>query len=130
MRDSARVFEPVWVGDEPMQDGGMVDRCGIDAWRLWRPNQGGIVHWVQRTGGQDVDVDMQGLTIVRTPRSGANFFNLKDFARQVEEARELTAHAICAEMRSVLRSRAFKACGCARPPRLNVRNTGSAASGE
>lgn len=84
------IFGPVRIEGVPYRDGGAVDRLGIGAWRLWRENRTALVHHIDRTAGVDVDVDLTGLTVVRTPRSGASFFSLGDFERQADEARRIT----------------------------------------
>lgn len=89
-----RVFTAIQVGDAVCYDGGAVDRLAVEPWRKWRPNQEGIAHWVQRTAGQDVDVDLTGLTIVQTPRSGAKLWSLGDFQGQREEASACTRTAL------------------------------------
>jgi predicted acylesterase/phospholipase RssA len=89
-----RVFAPVEVDGQPFADGGAADRLGIEAWRNWRPHQTAIVHHVQRSAGREVEVDLRGLTVVRTPRSGASFWSLGPFEAQREEARELTHSAL------------------------------------
>lgn len=84
------VFNPVRVNDEICHDGGAKDRLGVDAWRIWRPDRTALAHWVMRTAGQDVDTDLSGVTVVRTPRSGAKLWSLGDFAGQRKEACKLT----------------------------------------
>ena len=86
-----RIFQPVTVGGRRLWDGGAVDRVGLAGWRAWRPDRNALVHWVKGTRGKEVDSEFAGLTIVRTPPSGASFFGLRDFEAQVEEARALTA---------------------------------------
>lgn len=89
-----RVFQPVTVGGRRLWDGGAVDRVGLAGWRAWRPGRDALVHWVEGTRGREVESELAGLTIVRTPPSGASFFKLRNFDAQVEEARALTAAAI------------------------------------
>lgn len=83
------VFEPVRVGQAWCQDGGAADRLGLDAWRNWRPHQQAWAHQVARTAGVDVLADTTGVTLINTPKSGASFLSLGDFAAQVAEARML-----------------------------------------
>ncbi len=92
------IFARVVVDGEPYLDGGAVDRLGLAAWRDWRDQRSVVVHRVERTAGRDVAVDLAGVTLVKTPRSGARFWNLGDFAGQVIEAVRIT-EATLAEQR-------------------------------
>lgn len=87
------VFRPITIDGRALADGGAVDRCGVTAWRAWRSasKTDGLVHWVDATHGTDPDESvMEGLTVVRTPPSGASFFSLRNFDAQLEEAESLT----------------------------------------
>ena len=88
------VFQPVRLAERRLWDGGAVDRLGLDGWRRWRPGRAALVHWVEGTRGRDPGAALHGLEIVRTPPSGASFFDLGEFAAQVEEARVLTAAVV------------------------------------
>lgn len=88
------VFASVPVNDGRYYDGGALDRVGFSAWQRWRPGRRALVHWVERTAGRDVQVEMTGHTLVRTPPSGASFLSLGNFWEQVEEARTLTRAAL------------------------------------
>jgi predicted acylesterase/phospholipase RssA len=88
------VFAPVPIAGVPYQDGGAVDRLGLEAWRAWRSGRSATVHWVERTAGVEVGADLSGLRLIRTPRSGAKLWDLGDFWRQVDEARELARAAL------------------------------------
>ena len=59
-----------------------------------------LAHWVDRTMGTDVPVDESdsGITVVRTPRSGARFWDLGDVEGRREEAR-LKASAVLSSLR-------------------------------
>lgn len=81
------LFHPVTVDGAPYKDGGAADRLGVDAWRAWRPGRAAVAHWVARTAGKDVAADLEGVTVVRTPRSGAKLWSLGDFGAQRAEAR-------------------------------------------
>lgn len=85
------VFAPVRVESARFADGGAADRLGLAAWRTWRPGRRALAHLVERTAGVDVAGDGQGVVVVKTARSGANFFSLGDFAGQVVEARSAAA---------------------------------------
>ena len=88
------IFAPVWVDGEPFIDGGVVDRLGLAAFRAWRPENPVVAHHVERTAGRDVAIDPCRVTLVTTPRSGARFWDLGDFAGQVAEAERITAAAL------------------------------------
>jgi predicted acylesterase/phospholipase RssA len=88
------IFQPVWLAGRRLSDGGAVDRLGLSVWRRWRPGRCALLHWVEGTRGKEPSPDLEGLRIVRTPPSGASFFNLKEFDSQVLEARSATAAAV------------------------------------
>lgn len=88
------LFEPIVVDGVPYRDGGAVDRLGLDAWRRWRPGESAVAHWVERTAGKDVDSDLNGVAVVKTPRSGAKLWSLGDFTAQRTEARALAAEQL------------------------------------
>jgi NTE family protein len=88
------VFSPVEVEGQVYADGGAGDRLGLGAFRSWRPGTHVLAHWVERTAGRDVEADVEDVTVVRTPRSGASFFSLGAFDAQVDEARRITRAAI------------------------------------
>jgi len=87
------VFAPVPVDGIPLQDGGIVDRTGLDAWTAHRGPRPTLLHLVARSGsGVEPEGEPQSdVRIVRTPRSGARFWSLGDFSGQLEEARTATA---------------------------------------
>lgn len=93
------VFPPVLRGAGRFTDGGMVDRTGVGAWRVWRPAQRAIVHVVDRSHGCDVAFDATDTVLVRTPRSRAKFWSLGDFAAQAAEARLLVEQQLTAAKR-------------------------------
>lgn len=88
------VFNPIRIEGRTYADGGAADRLGLDAWRAWRPGRRAIAHAVDRTAGQDVEADLSGVQVVRTPRSGAKLWSLGDFDGQRREARALAARAL------------------------------------
>lgn len=89
-----RVFPSVPIDGRHYVDGGVVDRAGVDAWRRWRPGREAIVHIVARSHGRQVRFDGVGTLVIRTPRSGAQFWSLGDFAGQRAEARALADVAL------------------------------------
>lgn len=79
------IFVPVCHGEQRYQDGGAVDRVAVDAWRAWRPRRAGILHLVERSRGPATQADLSGLTVVRSPVSGAKLWAMGDVAgRQAE----------------------------------------------
>jgi predicted acylesterase/phospholipase RssA len=93
------IFAPITIDGVPYRDGGARDRLGIEAWRLWRGARPALVHHVERTAGVDVQCDLSGLTVIKTPRSRASFLSLRDFDAQVEEARRITEAALAGSCR-------------------------------
>ena len=87
------LFVPVEVGEAVYQDGGVVDRTGLDGWQLLRGSQATVLHLVDRTGGAETDLDAidAAVRVIRTPKSGARFWNLGDVARQMQEAEDRAA---------------------------------------
>ncbi len=83
------LFVPVAVDGVQYADGGAVDRLGLEPWSRLRGEREQLVHLVERSAGAET-VLPPGLSVVRTPRSGANFWSLGDFFGQVEEARKLS----------------------------------------
>lgn len=81
------LFEPVFHGERAYMDGGAVDRVAVDGWRRWRPGRQGVLHLVERSHGPATDADLTGLTVVRSPRSGARLWSLGDVQGQREESR-------------------------------------------
>ncbi len=86
------VFEPMMLGDVHYRDGGAVDRIGYEGWRTWRGDRPVVAHMVERSAGLETPLP-DDVPTIRTPRSGARFWNLGDFDGQLEEAR-LLAHAV------------------------------------
>lgn len=88
------VFAPVRVDGVLYQDGGAVDRYGIEPWMAHRGEKRPIVHRVEASLGREGEGALQGLTVAHTPRSGASFWDLGDVERQIDEARALTEAAL------------------------------------
>lgn len=89
-----RLFTPIVVNGVRYVDGGAADRLGLSAFRQWRGIEPIIAHWVERTAGKDVDANMAGVTVVRTPRAHAQFWNLGDFGAEQAEAERLSHAAL------------------------------------
>ena len=90
------VFAPVMIDGTPLCDGGTVDRIQLVGWKKLRGNREFLVHVVNRSHGAAIEAGLEGAVVVRTPRSGASFFGLGDFAGQLEEACQ-QSHRIFAE---------------------------------
>ena len=84
------VFAPVRVDGVWYRDGGVVDRTGLHNWREIRGERATLLHLVDRTGGAPTLIGdiPQDVRVVRTRRSGAQFWSLGDFAGQVSEAEQ------------------------------------------
>ena len=89
-----RLFRPVGVGGVDYVDGGAADRLGLRAWRQHRPAAQHWVHLVDRTAGAPVEDGLEGCTVVRSPRSGAQLWSLGDVATRFERARQAANRAI------------------------------------
>ena len=85
------IFEPVTINGEDYGDGGFVDRIGAQAWREMRPDQSHVAHIVDRSNGAADEKGLDHITVVRTPRSFASFWNMGDFDAQLEEAYRLSS---------------------------------------
>lgn len=91
-----KVFAQIRVAGVPYADGGAADRLALGPWRQWRPGRQAIAHQVARTAGVDQPADLHGITLIQTPRSGANFLSLGDFAGQLAEAEQLAWQGLAA----------------------------------
>jgi len=93
-----RIFAPVDVAGRALADGGMVDRTGLGGWREHRREADVLLHLLESTGGRyggtagegDPGDAAPGVRVVRSPRSGANFFSLGDVRGRFEAARART----------------------------------------
>ena len=95
------VFCPVQVAGEALADGGAADRTGLAAWRARHPSAAMVVHLLQSShGGGGLDPRepteelLDGLTVVRSPRSGAQLWDLGDTATRHDAARRRTREAL------------------------------------
>jgi predicted acylesterase/phospholipase RssA len=91
------LFSPISIDNVLYRDGGAVCRTGLSGWRAIRGDVPMLLHLVERTAGAKSGHLSDAQTanaVVRTPRSGARFWNLGDTQRQMEEARALTQQVI------------------------------------
>ena len=74
------------------RDGGFADRIGLRAWKEMRPdpNQQICAHIVDRSNGVANEEGLDGVKVIRTPRSFATLFSMGDFMGQLDEAASLT----------------------------------------
>ena len=83
------LFAPVKIDGVEYGDGGFVDRIGAQAWRQLRPDAQCVAHMVDRSNGAADEVGLDGVTVVRTPRSFASFWSMGPYAEQLAEAEDL-----------------------------------------
>jgi predicted acylesterase/phospholipase RssA len=88
------LFQPIAHGGTLWRDGGVADRLMFAPWEAWRGRRRVLVHLVKRTGGVDSPVPLDGLPVIRTPRSGASFFSLGNVPEAVGVAERLAAEVI------------------------------------
>lgn len=91
------VFVPIALDGALYRDGGVVDRLMLAPWRAWRGDRPAVAHLVDRTGGKDADAPLDGVTVIRTPRSGASFWSLGDVPAAAALARA-RAEAVLASL--------------------------------
>jgi hypothetical protein len=102
------LFQPVLLNGKYFADGGIKDRLGLHDWSQWSDNKQAIVHLVgtsrpksQSTeiisigGYESLDVPpSRDVYVIRTPKSKASFFSLRDFDAQKNEAYVLTTKTL------------------------------------
>ena len=74
------------------RDGGFADRIGLKTWKEIRPDpeQELCAHIVDRSNGVANEEGLDGVKVIRTPRSFASLFSMGDFKGQLVEAAALT----------------------------------------
>lgn len=85
------VFLPIDIEGVRYRDGGVADRLMFEPWAAWRGRRPVIAHVVDRSAGHDPNVDLVGVTVLRSPKSGASFFSLGDVAEGVAVSRRAAA---------------------------------------
>lgn len=81
------VFAPVAVEGAWCSDGGALDRTALTAWRAYRPESRILLHLVERTAGAVTEDPLAGVTVARSPRSGARLWHLGDVRGQFASSR-------------------------------------------
>ncbi len=81
------LFCPVELDGVPYADGGFAERAPLDAWRALRGDVALAVHMVEKTHGAESPAEIDAGAVVRSPPSGASFFDLGDVDGQFEETR-------------------------------------------
>ena len=88
------MFHPMPFEGDIYRDGGFADRIGAQPWRNYREKTGSdvpmVAHIVDRSKGVADEQGLDGVKVVRTPRSFATLFSIGDFFGHIEEAAELT----------------------------------------
>lgn len=74
------------------RDGGFADRIGMKGWKQYRADsaQSICAHIVDRSNGVANEEGLDGVKVIRTPRSFASLFSMGDFNGQLEEATRMT----------------------------------------
>lgn len=86
------LFRPVVIEGVPYQDGGVVDRTGLDAWRAWRGDVDPLVHVLAASYGPETPVAAS--RVVASPRSGAQLWSLGDVETRFERTRRATTDVL------------------------------------
>lgn len=85
------VFAPVAVEGRSYADGGAVDRTGLVPFRAMCADLPILMHWVERSHGAQDPEPAGDLRVVRSPRSGATFWNLGPVHERFVETRDRTS---------------------------------------
>lgn len=88
------LFAPIVMDGVPRSDGGLLDRTALDSWKGFRPSNHVALHLVDRSSGASDTPDLTGLTVVRSPRSGARFWNLGDTRSQFDASSQRAVAAL------------------------------------
>ncbi len=84
------LFTSVCIDGIRYCDGGAGDRIGAKGWKALRKPQKSMVHLVERSRGVNREEGLDGSFVVRSPRSGASFFDFKDYRSRIERTRLAT----------------------------------------
>ena len=89
------VFQRVLVDGRAYADGGAAQRMPLDQWRAWYGTEiPTVAHVVDRSHGARERPISPDVVVVRTPRSGGQFWNLGPFLDRFEQARARTKQAL------------------------------------
>ena len=89
------LFQPVQREGEVLQDGGVVDRTALPAWRALRPGQSVVLHLLDSSRGVDAPPPaMADLTVCRSAASGARLWSLGDAAARFAHTRSRTRRVL------------------------------------
>ena len=84
------LFQAVTIGSRTYQDGGVADRTALCAWQAWRPDRDALLHLLDRTSGAAHTSIPHRVQVIRSPRSGAQLWNLGDTESRYQAARKRT----------------------------------------
>ncbi len=82
------LFTPLDVAGRVCEDGGVVDRTALGAWRAHRPDAPVILHLIERTAGAAAMPELGDTAVVHSPPSGAKLWSLGDVEAAYEESRQ------------------------------------------
>ena len=88
------LFSSVLVEGTRYCDGGAADRIGAKEWKNMYSPQKSMVHLVERSRGANKEAGLEGSTVIRSPRSGASFFDFGDYQARIERTRLHTHQAL------------------------------------
>jgi NTE family protein len=86
------MFCPMQFEGTFYRDGGFADRIGMQSWKQLRQNEVHefCAHIVDRSNGVANEKGLDGVKVIRTPRSFASLFSMGDFDGQLIQAAEMT----------------------------------------
>lgn len=88
------LLTPVALDCGTCADGGYVDRTALSSWRSLRGERPTVLHLVERSAGARQPLDLTGVRVVRSPRSGARFWSLGDAKARFEATRRLARQVL------------------------------------
>lgn len=88
------LFSSVLVDGTRYCDGGAADRIGAKKWKDLRTPKKSMIHLVERSRGAEKEEGIEGSVVVRSPRSGASFFDFGAYRTRIDRARQSTHEAL------------------------------------
>ena len=88
------LFASVYIDGVRYCDGGAGDRIGAQGWKRLKNPQQSMIHLVERSRGVNKEEGIDGSIVVRSPRSGASFFDFGDYQARIERSRCATHDAL------------------------------------